>query len=137
MNWFVYALISMLFFSGMVLLFKKVLVLGIKPSVLMLFLSMSLAIFYAIHVGVTKTSPKINIFGLVLIIIAAFLSYVANLLYTKSVAIAPNPGYSATIISLQLILITIVSIFLFGSEFDLTKGLGIVFAVIAAVLLAL
>lgn len=127
----------MIFFSGMILLFKKITLMGVKPAVLLLFVSIFLFIFYLSHTTVTKTPTKINNYILILIIIAAFLSYLANLFYTKSIALAPNAGYSAAIISLQLAVITIASIILFGAEFSLIRGVGVLLAIIAGILLSI
>lgn len=67
----------------------------------------------------------------------AFLSYGANLLYVKSIELAPNPGYSAAIISLQLVIIAVAAVFLFNSELTVIKGLGIFLALLAGILLAI
>lgn len=137
MNWFILALLAMLFFSGMILVFKKIVVLGVQPATLMLYVAIFLTIFYILHILITKTPVKVNTPVLLWLVLAAFLSYAANLFYTKSIALAPNPGYSATIVSLQLAIIAIASFFLFGSELTLLKGAGIFLAIVAAVLLAL
>ncbi|KHO49849.1 MAG: hypothetical protein QT02_C0003G0039 [archaeon GW2011_AR9] len=137
MTWLLYALLGMIFFAGMVLLFKKITLLGVPASILMLFLAIFLVVFYALHVTITKTPPKVTSFAIVLIIAAAFLSYLGNLFYTKSIALAPNPAYSTTIISLQVLLIALASVFLFGSELSLVKGIGIMLAIVAGILLAL
>ncbi len=137
MEWLTYAIVSMIFFAGMILLFKKVLTFNVKPASLMLFISIFLVFFYLIHVIITKTPTKVGNSTLILIFAAAFLSYVANILYTKSIAIAPNPGYSAAIVSLQLVLIAVASFFLFKSELTVTKGVGIILAIIAGILLSI
>src|SRR3989344_3915115 len=135
MSWVVYALLSTLFFSGMILLFKMILAQGIKPSILMLFISICLTFFYFIHVALTRDSPKVNYWVLILLVVAGFLSYAGNLFYTKSIEIAPNPGYSAAIISLQLVIITLTSFFIFGSEISFVKLTGIILAMVAGALL--
>lgn len=137
MNWFILALLGMIFFSGMILVFKKIIILGVPPAKLMLYVAIFLTVFYILHVLITKTPVKVNTPVLLWLVLAAFLSYAANLFYTKSIALAPNPGYSATIVSLQLAIIAIASFFLFGSELTLLKGTGILLAIVAAVLLAL
>ncbi|PIN73572.1 hypothetical protein COV20_05100 [Candidatus Woesearchaeota archaeon CG10_big_fil_rev_8_21_14_0_10_45_16] len=137
MEWLIYALLGMLFFSGMILLFKKITLSGVTPATLMLFVAIFLTVFYTLHVVLTRSAAKVNGSVLVLIIIAAFLSYLANLFYTKSIAVAPNAGYPATIISLQLAVITIASVFLFGSELSLLKGTGIILAIVAGILLVI
>ena len=135
MSWLLYALLGMVFFAGMILLFKKITLLGTEPLILLLFLTIFLAGFYVVHVSITKTPLKVNSTVILLILAAAFLSYLGNLFYTKSIALAPNPAYSTTIISLQIVLIAIASVFLFGSELSTVKGIGILFAIVAGILL--
>jgi len=136
MNWFTYALIGAVLFSGMVLLFKKITA-TVKPATLMLYVAIFLTIFYLLHVTITKTPVKINGSTMLWIAAASLLSYIANLVYTKSIALAPNAGYSTTIVSSQLAFITVASVFLFGSEITLIKGFGIVLAIISMIILSL
>ncbi|MDP3990221.1 MAG: EamA family transporter [archaeon] len=136
MNWFTYALIGAVLFSGMVLLFKKITA-TVKPATLMLYVAIFLTIFYLLHVTITKTPIKINGSAMLWIAAASLLSYIANLVYTKSIALAPNAGYSTTIVSLQLVVITVASVFLFGAEINLIKGFGILLAIISIVVLSL
>lgn len=137
MNWFLYALLATFFFSGMTLLFKKVLASGITPAALMLFFTPFFMLFYILHAFVTKTPTTISKPVVLLIIAAAFLSYIANLLFTKSIAVAPNAGYPTAIIGLQLAIITLGSVMLFGSTISPLKGVGIALAIVAGMLLAL
>lgn len=72
--------------------------------------------------------------------IAAFigLSSVAGTIFAlKSVEIAPNPGYSVAIYSAGFVLVTIASVFAFGSELTLTKFAGVIAIFAGLVLLAL
>ena len=64
-------------------------------------------------------------------------SYVGNIFHLKSIELAPNPGYPTAILGLQIVIISLISLFLFGSKITLTKGIGIGFAAIAIILLAL
>jgi len=137
MNWFIFAIFALLAFSGMVLTFKKITLLGVSPVVLMLFVAIFLTVFYALHVLITKTPIKINGASLGWLLLAGVLSYLGNLFYIKSIALAPNPGYAVTVAGLQLAVIAVASFFLFQSEFTLIKGAGIVLAIIAGVLLAI
>lgn len=136
MLWLIYALLGMLFFSLMILLFKRLTILNLKPAALLFLVAIFLVFFYMSHILITKTPVKINQHILVIIIAAAFFSYIANLFYTKSIEIAPNPGYSAAIIGLQAAVIALASVLFFGSGFSLTKGLGVLLAVAAVIFLS-
>ncbi len=137
MTWIIYALLGMILFSIMILLFKKLTLLNVNPATLMLFVSLVLLLSYAGHVFFTKADLKVSPFIFLLLLLAGIVSYVGNFLYIKSIALAPNPGYVATIVGLQLAVIAIGSVFLFGSELTATKGIGIALAIVAGILLAL
>lgn len=135
MNWIFLAFLAMLAFSGMVLVFKKISLLGVSPAVLMLFVAIFLTVFYALHVFITKTPIQVNGSSFVWLLFAGVLSYLGNLFYTKSISLAPNPGYVVTIAGLQFAVIAVASFFLFQSEFTLVKGVGVFLAIIAGVLM--
>ena len=136
MNWVLYALLGMVFFSGMNLIFKR-LTADLKPNVLLLFIFIFGALFYLIDSVYTKTSLNLNYKLVLLLLAAAFLSYLGNLFYVKSLSLSPNPGHSAAINSLQIILITIGAVFLFGSEITIKNLIGIMLGIIAIILLSL
>lgn len=138
MKWLLYAFLAIIFFSIMILLFKKVTLMGISSAVLLLFVSIFLTAFFVIHLMVTNTpTTNLNNKVLLIILIAAFFSYLGNFFYVKSIGLAPNPGYSVAINGLQAVVITILSIFLFQAEITILKGVGIGFAVLAVLFLAL
>lgn len=137
MSWFMYALLGMVFFSAMVLVFKKLTALGVKTSALLLLVFLFGALFYGAHTLVTKTPVKINYSIIVLLAAAALSSYIANLFYVKSIELAPNPAYPTAIVGLQVGLIAIGSILFFGSEFNWIKGVGLLLTIVAIVLLSL
>src|SRR3989338_9259178 len=113
MTWIPYAILGLLFFSGMILLFKKASDLGVKPAVIMFFVSISLTVFYVGHVAITRTSIKQSRTIIALLVLAGFLSYAGNLFYTKSIALSPNPGYAAALVGLQLAVIALASMLFF------------------------
>lgn len=135
MNWLTYALFGMVCFATMILIFKK-LTSYLKPNILLLFIFCFGMIFYLIDSLYTKSAFNLNSKIILLLIIAAFFSYLGNLLYVKSISIAPNPGYSVAIVSLQAIIITLGSYFLYGSEISGKSLIGIIFGVIAIILLS-
>lgn len=139
MKWFFYALLAMVFFSGMILIFKKLMLLGLDTPRILLGVFIGGAVLYGLHLF---SSPGRNLVSLTpfiigLIILAAMLSYAGNLLHLKSMEIAPNPGFATGVVSLQAILITLGAWLLFQSSLSATKVAGLVLAMVALVLLAL
>ena len=137
MTWILYALLALIFFSGMILTFKKITNQGVSPTILMFYVGVGLFLFYGIHILVARTSFQVSSPMLLWLGLAGLLSYTGNLFYTKSLVLAPNPGYATALVSLQLVLITIAATFVFHSELTLAKGMGIVLAIIAGILLVI
>jgi drug/metabolite transporter (DMT)-like permease len=137
MKWFVYALLAMVVFSGMILIFKKLMLMGVKSSVLLFFVFLFGMLFYLSHLVVTKTSFKVNFVVVLLVVLAAFLSYAGNFLQLKSMELSPNPGYSIGVVSLQAVVITLASVLLFHSSLSWINGIGVALAVVALVLMGL
>ena len=137
MNWFIQSLIGMLLFAGMILIFKKLTLENLKAEVILLFLFGFAFLFYLTQVIVTKTSFKLNAFLVILLILTAIFSYVANLIEVRAIAVAPNPAFVTAIFSLHIILVAIGSYFLYNSQISFINGLGMVLGIIAIILLSL
>ncbi len=67
---------------------------------------------------------------LILTIFAVCFSWLGNVASLKSIEMAPNPGYSLVISKSYVVMTTIVSIFLFGSEISWQSALAIVAIII-------
>ena len=114
MNWVIQSLIGMLLFAGMILIFKKLTLENLKAEVILLFLFGFAFLFYLIQVIVTKTSFKLNAFLVILLILTAVFSYIANLIEVRAINVAPNPAFVTAIFSLHIILVAIGSYFLYN-----------------------
>lgn len=136
MQWFIYGLLGMFCFSLMILGIKGVLLLGFPPTVILLLIFGFGAIFYGIHVMLTKTPLNMSYSVVIIIVIIAFCSYLGNLFYLHSLKLAPNPGYATALNSLLIIGVTLGAILLFKSEFTMIKGIGMVLAILSIVLLS-
>lgn len=55
----------------------------------------------------------------------------------KSIAFAPNPGYSVEIISAQTLFAVVLAVFLFGSPLTYVKIIGIVLTLAGVALIAI
>ena len=137
MNWLIQTLIAMLLFALMILIFKKLTIEKMQAEVILLFLFGFAFVFYLTQVIVTKTPIKINTFLIVLLILAAIFSYIANLLEVKAVNMAPNPAFVTSIMGLHAILVAIGSYYLYNSQISIMNGLGIILGIIAIILLSL
>lgn len=135
-TWLIYTLISVFFTAAMVLIFKKTTMQGVDAAVILFVLFSVAALLYGAHLLVNRTSFNVGGWPLILIVLAAICSYVANLLQVKSIALAPNPGYVFAIVSLNVVLVTVASYFLFSSEITLVRGIGIMLGIIAVALIS-
>ncbi len=125
MNWALYSLIAAISFAGLVLTYKKLLLLGINQVVL------NLSIFFLVFLGFSsfvffkKVPLQLTGAMVLLLMLAATFSFLGNYFQVKSYSEAPNPGYASTLVATQLILITLFSVLLFQSELSWVKVLGI------------
>jgi len=53
----------------------------------------------------------------------------------NSINISSNPGYPLAVSGVHILLVAVISIFVFKSEFTLTKGIGVILAVLGIILL--
>ncbi len=138
MEWYFYGFAGMVSFSIMILLFKKMMTMGLSSlSLIVLTFGMVFAIFMG-YVFLTKSSltlPTGNI--LIFFLIASLLSFVGNLMYTKAIETAPNVGYATTINALQIVLVSIGAMLFFQQGVTPFKAVGILLGIISIILLAL
>ena len=137
MNWLIQALIGMVLFAGMILIFKKLTVEKVQAEVILMFLFGFAFLFYLTQVLVTKTSIKLNAFLIILLILTAIFSYIANLLEVRSINTSPNPAFVTAIFGLHTILVAIGSYCIYSSKLSIINGLGIVLGISAIILLSL
>ena len=137
MNWVIQALIGMVLFAAMILIFKKLTIEKVQAEVILLFLFGFAFIFYLTQVIVTKTPIKVNTLIIILLILAAIFSYIANLLEVKSINTAPNPAFVTAIFGLHTVLVVIGSYFLYNSKISFLNWIGTLLGVIAIILLSL
>src|SRR3989344_174300 len=116
----------MVLFAGMILIFKKLTVEEVQAEVILMFLFGFAFLFYLTQVLVTKTSIKLNAFLIILLILIAIFSYIANLLEVRSINTSPNPAFVTAIFGLHTILVAIGSYFIYSSKLSIINGLGIV-----------
>ncbi len=136
LSWIFYALFALFSFAGMILLFKKITMEGVPPLVLLLFLFLIAGTLYLAQTLFTRTKVSLSVPVFLLILAAAILSYAGNLFYLKAIGLAPNPGYAVAVVGLQAGVIAFGAFFLFNSELSLIKGVGLLLAILATILLS-
>ncbi len=134
--WKVNAAIACLAFAGMILFFRFAAKFQVPPAVLMSLLTGSALVCYISHSVVLKQPwPTLPVTGMILA--AGLLSYIGNLMQTRAVYEAPNPGYAMAIIYLNVALITAGAAIFLGADFSLRKILGTLLCLSGVVLISL
>lgn len=135
--WLFYALLAMVCATGATFAIKQLLLWQIDPLWVMMIMLLLSLLLYSGHLAITQTEITLNRSMIPFFLLAAFGFYAGNLYGAKSLQVAPNPGYTVAILSLQIVLVTIVSVFWFDSTISLSKVVGILFMLIGGLLLAL
>lgn len=138
MNWLWYAILGTLSLSGMFLTIKKLGLLGVKTSVILVYLFVVASVLFLLYnvVGKNNIIVKENN-ALMLLILVGIFSFLGNFLLTKSMLLAKNPGYTNSISAFSIVLVAIASYFIFKSELTTIKLLGMVIALIGIIMVAL
>ena len=137
MNWALSSILAAIAFAGLVLTYKKLLLLGMNSLVL------NVGIFGLVFAGfasfliIKKVPFQISGIMIALLLLGAVFSFIGNYMQVKAYQDAPNPGYASTIVAAQLILITIFSVFLYHSELNALKFIGIAIVILGSFIIAL
>ena len=136
-NWFTYSLLAAFFLAASFLLVKKASIAQISAETLTAYtwgISFILLFGYLI---ITKQNIHVtpSQFGIIALAAIAFLF--GALLLNKGVYTAPNPGFATAIGSVQVLLVVLASVILFGSELTGIKILGSIAVIAGVVLLGL
>ncbi|MDP3733872.1 MAG: EamA family transporter [Nanoarchaeota archaeon] len=137
MNWVTYSLIAMLLFAGMHLTFKKLGLLGVSSAMILFFVFLSGAIVYPTYMYFSGEKISFNNEIIFWLFIAALLSITANLISLKAFLAAPNPGYPGAISSFGIIIVTVVSYFIFSSELNIIRLIGVILGFVGIILIYL
>ena len=136
MNWVIYSIIASISFAGMILIYKKLLLFGINQNLLNFYIFGFVFLGFASIIYINKTPVKLSYLMIILLILASIFSLIGNFSQVNAYATASNPGYASTLVATQLILITILSVLFFRSEFSWIKFLGIVLVMFGSYLVA-
>ncbi len=132
-TWVLYALVAFLGFFFVNLLFKVV---STENPLLVSLILYGAAALVMLLILVQKKEFAISTKGIIIAILIGLSSVTGTIFALKSIKIAPNPGYSSAIYQSGFVLITILSIFLFGSSLTLKKFIGILTTLLGLILLS-
>jgi uncharacterized membrane protein len=135
MEWFTYALVAMISFTLMFLAFIKIGKLGLPSETTFVYYCLFaglLALLYSLSGKIPLSATK---YLLIFLLLAGLFGAIGNIFLFKAMSSSPNPGYAIAVSGIHVLLVAIVSIFLFKAEFTLIKGLGTIFAVLGIILL--
>ncbi len=135
-NWILYGLSAAVFYAGVILIYKKLLVSGLNPLVLNFFVFGITFLGFTIWIFTFKPTINLTYTIVLLLIIAAIFSLIGNFLDVTAVKEAPNPGYAATLKSTQIVLITLLAPLIFKSEFTWLKFSGVILVLLGIFLLS-
>jgi drug/metabolite transporter (DMT)-like permease len=133
--WQWYALAAMVCYAAMQVLFVQLTRRGASPAAILLVVFSVAALCFAGYVGMMRTPLRQTGNGLLLLVVAAVLSFVGNLCSLRAMSLAPNPGYASAISGVHALVVTLLAIAVFGLTVSWTKLLGVVLCVLGAALL--
>jgi len=133
-TWVIYAFIAFIgyFFTALLMKFVS----SENPFLICLILYGTASVLMFLILA-PKMEFSITARTLIIAVFIGIFSVMATVFVIKSINLAPNPGYSVAIFSSNFVLLTIVSVFVFGSSLTFVKVLGILATLIGLVLLSI
>ena len=124
-NWFIYALIGMLSFSGMALVLKK-LTYMLPSSLILVYVFVFSAVMFVSFQLKTSGDLKVGLTPLLWLLLAAALAFIANIFDLEALKHAPNAGFASAVKAGQILVITLAALFLFEDQkITWTGALGV------------
>jgi uncharacterized membrane protein len=133
-SWFIYSFGSMLSFTGLALIMKKLSITidSMLGSMLVLVFA---ALLNCLMVFTKKMDYALSTWEWFMLVTAGACIFVGNFLDIEAMRLAPNPGYASAIKGSQLVLITIAAYFLFSDVTLTVRGLSGVALILGGVIL--
>ena len=124
-NWFIYALIGMLSFSGMALVLKK-LTYMLPSSLILVYVFVFSAVMFVSFQLKTTGDLRVGLTPLLWLLLAAALAFIANIFDLEALKHAPNAGFASAVKAGQILVITLAALFLFEDQkITWTGALGV------------
>jgi hypothetical protein len=135
--WIAMSLAAMGLMAAMLLLLSGLNRLGLDQSITLLCLFPLIFLFNIVYVLVAETPLRLPTTASAWLLLAgaALASFLGNLYCLKAMNLAPNPGYPVAIQGANVLIVTLVSLWLFASPFSYLKGLGVLCCVIGVALI--
>lgn len=121
----------------MVIVYKKVLLSGIDPLILNLFVFGFTFIGFIAWSTVANVEININLSIVALLVLASIFALFGNFFDAQAIKSAPNPGFAATLKAGQIVVITLLAPVLFGSSLSLLSFLGVVFVFVGIIIISM
>jgi drug/metabolite transporter (DMT)-like permease len=135
--WQWYALVAMVCFASMQLLFKHLTRRGVEPAAILLMVFALGALPYLVHVRMMRTPLPTTGPVIAMLAFTALLAYLGNLFSVRAVSQAPNPGYAVALVSLQAAAVTLAALALQGATLSWVKAIGVALCCIGIALLVI
>ncbi len=123
--WFLYALIALFLCVFMELIFKKV-SRDVKAEIILFYVFLFGTIILGLYFLFSKTNIVIDKTLIVLLLIATLFSVIANTFSIRGLALASNPAYPLAVTKASVLIVAILSVFIFKSEISITKFFAII-----------
>jgi len=130
----------LMFFSSvaMYLLVRRAVALNINPAYTNMAMFAVPTGMFLILAWVSGTDLTVTWYQFaVLFVLAYFFSYLGNIFSLKSIAYAPNPGYSLVISKSYVVFTSVASVFLFGSVLSFRSALAIALIVLCSAVITI
>jgi uncharacterized membrane protein len=135
--WIEMSLAAMGLMAAMLLLLNGLNRYGLDQSMTLLCLFPLIFVFNVVYILVAGTPLRLptTASAWLLLVGAALASFLGNLYCLKAMKLAPNPGYPVAIQGANVVIVTLVSLWLFASHFSYVKSLGVLCCVIGVALI--
>ena len=138
MNWFVSSLLAAVLLAAHFLFFKQAHSLKLPVAQIAMFAWSIAAAGLLLYHLIGRQGFAINSKQAALTIVMAGLTFfIGSLLLNKAMVMAPNPGFATAVGSLQVLLLVVASVFIFGSSFSGLQVMGASLVVAGVILLGL
>jgi uncharacterized membrane protein len=135
--WIALSLAAMGLMAGMYMLLSGLNRLGLDQSITLLCLFPLILLFNGLYLCLTGTPLRLptSVPAWLLLAGAALASFLGNLYCLRAMKLAPNPGYPLAIQGCSVLIVTVVSLWLFASQLSIVKGVGVLLCTIGVVLI--
>ncbi len=130
MLWFYYALIGAVLIAIETIALKKLTQMNLSNIAINTLVFTGVAVAMLVYFFISKSDislKKEHIKWVAIAIVSTFLFIILSL---EAFKLAPNPGYVNAIQGFCAVIVTVLSIFIFGTTFSVVKFIGIIFVLI-------